>query len=265
MKYWYICALKFTMRFIAILIPALLLFASCKKKDKSEESTTTPSTPANGTFNIAIASYDSIGGLEAKVLNTSVFLSGTSYSATPDTNGFVSFSVPPGQYFPSIVRSNYEGSPFFAVIGSNNTTNASAIVARNSPWALQIANGQSFNPDSVTLSMNLNKPVPAGKLVKVAVIFAPTPPVTVHSYSVCQEFYLSQANNPNFNVCKGAIKAAIASLPSGVTTSQPFYLLAVPVSYGNYYSSFLAKNVLLGDNLPTTSMPTATIGLSKTW
>lgn len=253
------------MRFIAILLTAAAIFASCKKKDKDSGSSTAAVSKANGTFNIAISSYDSLGYLDSKVLNTTVFLSGTSYSGNPDTTGMISFSLPEGNYFPSIIRSNYEGSPFFSNVASGGVTNASAIIARNSPFGLQIGSAQAVNPDSVTLSLNLNKPVPAGKLVKVGVIFSSNTPISVNSYNVYQEFYLSQTNNPNFNVCKGAIKSAIAGLASGTSTPTPFYLLAVPVTYGNYYSSFLGKNVLLGDNLPTQSAPTATIGLSKTW
>lgn len=261
MKYWYICPLKkIKMKFIVSALVILLFCISCKKKSSSTEVQTTPPVE-NGNLNITILSYDSIGGAEAKTYNTSVFLSGTSYSATTDSNGKVSFNLPPATYAPSVIRAKYEGVPFSAVVSSNNTTSVSSFVAQNSTYSLQITNANAISQNSVTLSMNLSQPVPAGKQVKVAVLFGTNSSLSVNSYSVVQEFLLPQQNNPNYNVSSGSLQTAINQLAMGST----FRLLAVPVSYGNYFSTVLNKNILVGDYLPPVGVPTASYVLTKSW
>ncbi|MGZ4099954.1 MAG: hypothetical protein ACXVNM_13795 [Bacteroidia bacterium] len=244
---------------ITILFISLLVF-SCKKKQNSTTETPAPAEE-NGILNITINSYDSLGNIEAKTYSTSVFLSGTSYSGTTDTNGKISFNVPPSTYVPSVIRPKYEGVPFLANVASNSITSVNSFVARNSPYVLTINFGNPVNQDSVTLSMNLNKSIPAGQSVKVAVLFGANSSVGVNSYTVFNQFNLTQTSNPNFNICKGAIKTAINQLP----TNTNFFLVAVPVTYGNYYSNILNKNILVGDNLPTQTVPTASIQLTKTW
>jgi hypothetical protein len=240
----------------------LLAFAfafACKKKNNEDENPA-PVTPANGTLNITISSYDSLGTLEAKTVSTTVSLAGTSHSAACDTNGKVAFSVPAGNYAPNVLRTKYEGVPFNVSVSSGAATNATSFVARNSPYILQITGGSSNSTGSVAVSMNLNQSIPAGKQVKVAVLYGTQPGLSVNSYTVFNEIYLSQTSNPNYNVCSGAIQTAVNQLPS----NSDFYILAVPVTYGNYYSSILGKNILVGDNLPLT-VPTATIKITKNW
>ncbi|MCW3076475.1 MAG: hypothetical protein JWO32_1084 [Bacteroidetes bacterium] len=248
------------MKFRVSVIAILLICFSCKKKSSASEEQTTPAVE-NGNLNINILSYDSLGNLEAKTYNTSVFLSGTSYSATTDSNGNVSFSLPPATYAPSVLRPKYEGVPFSAVVSSKNTSSVSSFVAQNSTYSLQITNANAVNQSSVTLSMNLSQSVPAGKQVKVAVLFGTTSALSVNSYSVVQEFFLAQQNNPNYNICSGSLQTAINQLTSGST----FRLLAVPVSYGNYFSTVLNKNILVGDYLPPVGVSTASYVLTKSW
>lgn len=245
---------------INILLVTLILCA-CKKKKDSSSQDETPASPPNGTISMNISSIDSLGDPEAKTYSTSVFLSGTSYSGAVDSFGKISFNVPPGTYFPSIIRPKYESVPLSINVSSNSTSSVNTFVARNSPFALTINSGAAINQDSVTLNLSLNKPVPAGKFIKVAVLFGTTNTLTVNSYSVVQEFYMYQQNYSYYNVCFGQVKTAINQL----STNSSFRLLAVPVTYGNYFSSVLNKNILVGDNLPTQSAPTATIQLTKTW
>jgi hypothetical protein len=244
---------------IHILLLTLFL-CSCKKKESSTQEETTP-PPANGTISMNIASIDSVGDTEAKTYSTSVFLSSTPYSGVADTFGKISFNVPPGTYFPSIIRPKYESVPLSINVTSNNTSSVNTIVARNSPYVLSISSGAAVNQDSVTLNLSLNKPIPAGKTIKLAVLFGSTNTVSVNSYSVVSELYMYQQSYSNFNVCSGAVKTAINQL-SG---PSPFYLVVVPVTYGNFYSSILNKNILVGDNLPSQGVPTASIQLTKTW
>ncbi len=236
----------------------MLLVFSCKKKKESAPEEPAP-VVENGTLAVKINSYDSLGYPEAKTYSTSIFINGTGYSV--DTNGNASLSLPPGTYFPSVLRTKYEGVPFSANVSSNVTSSVTSFVARNSPYALQINSGNAVNQDSITLSLTLNKAIPAGKQVKFAVLMGTNTLVSVNSYTVFNEFYLTQTSNPKFNICSGALKTAINQLP----TLTNFYLLAVPVTYGNYYSTILNKNILVGDNLPVAGASTPSIQLTKTW
>jgi hypothetical protein len=248
------------MKRAAIVLLALVIGFSCKKNEKSESENPAPVTPANGTLNFTITSYDSLGQAEAKTPNTSISLAGTAYSAACDSNGKASFSLPSGNYAPNVIRAKHEGAPFNVSVSSGGTTNATSFVARNSPFTLQFAGGGANSTGNVSVSMNVNPAIPAGKSVKVAVLCSSQPGLSVSSYSVINEIYLTQNSNSNYNVCTGAIQSAVNQIPNG----GDIYLLAVPVTYGNYYSNILGKNILIGDNLPL-SVPTATIKLTKNW
>ncbi|MCE3260621.1 MAG: hypothetical protein K0S12_2262 [Bacteroidetes bacterium] len=245
------------MKKLGIVALLFVLAFACKKNEKPEE-TPVPEPAPNGTLNLSVLTFDSLGDPESTV-NTKVFLSGTSYSATCDAQGKVSFSLPAGSYAPSIIRSGYEAPPVSISVQSNSTTVSTNSLYMHSPYGLTISGGNAASSTSVALTMNLNKSVPAGKSVKTMVLFSTNPGLSVHSYSVFNQYLLDQ-NNPNFNVSSGSIQTSINQLPTGTD----FYLLAVPATGGNFYSSILGKNILLGDNLPT-SVPTATIKLTKTW
>lgn len=247
------------MKNLLIILFAVLLFLSCKKKETSEETPVTP-TPANGNLEITVKSYDSLGYPEVGTINTSVFLSGTSFSSPTDANGKVAFNVPPSNYFPSIIRSQYEGIPFSANVTSNNTTTFTTNIYKNSKHGLQFTGGNAATTGSVGISFNLTKPVPSGKTVRVAVLFGTNSSLSVNSYSVVEHFDVAQQAN-TINVYQGALQTAIGAL----SPNTPFRLLAVPCSYGDYYSTILNKNILVGDYLPPVGAQSATIALTKTW
>ncbi|MBI2722156.1 MAG: hypothetical protein HYX39_08270 [Bacteroidetes bacterium] len=238
-----------------------LVVLSCKKKQDTPEPTPVTPAPENGTLNIHVKSYDSLGFLEPATYSTTVFLSGTSFSSAANTNGDVSFNVPPGNYLPSVIRSKYEGFPFSSNVTSNITTSVDTSIYQNSTYSLQITGGSATTSSMVNISFNVSKSIPSGKSVRVAVLFNKSSPPSVNSYSTAEVFNVSTQSTSNLNIYSGALQTAIGQLPVNST----FYLLAIPCSYGSYFSPLLNKSILVGDYLPPVGAPTATIFLTKTW
>lgn len=257
----YLCPKFFRMKKAGWIFLIFLVVLSCKKKQDTPEPTPVTPAPENGTLNINVKSYDSLGFPEPSTLNTTVFLSGTSFSSTANVNGDVSFNIPPGNYLPSVIRSKYEGFPFSSNVTSNVTTTVATSVYQNSTYSLQITGGSAATSSMVTISFNLSKTIPASKSVKVAVLFSKSSAPSVNSYSAAEVFDVLTQNTTNLNVYSGALQTAIGQLPINST----FYLFAIPCSYGPYFSTLLNKSILVGDYLPPVGAPTATIFLTKTW
>lgn len=257
----YLCPKFLRMKKTAWILLTLMVVLSCKKKDNTPEPTPVTPAPENGTLIINVKSYDSLGFPEPSTINTSVFLSGTSFSSAANTNGDVSFNVPPGNYLPSVIRSKYEGFPFSSNVTSNVTTTVATSLYQNSTYSLQITGGSAATSSMVNISFNLSATVPTGKSVKVAVLFSKTSVPSVNSYSVAEVFDVLNQSTSNLNVYSGALQTAIGQLPA----NSSFKLLAIPCSYGQYFSTLLNKNILVGDYLPPVGAPTATITLTKPW
>lgn len=246
------------MKHLLIIFFTFLAIFACKKKE-TEEETPIAEPPANGVLAITINSFDTLGMQEPNTYSTSVFLSGTAYSSATDASGKVSFTIPSGTYYPSVIRSKYEAFPFSANVTSNNTTSVTSAVYQNSTYSVQIAN-PSASSSAINLTFNLDKAVPFGKSVKVAVLYGTNTSLSVNSYSVVETFTTSTQSSTH-NVYTGAIQTAINQLP----VNTQFYLMAVPCSYGNYFSTILNKNILVGDYLPPVGVSSPSVTLTKTW
>ena len=105
--------------------------------------------------------------------------------------------------------------------------------------------GNIYNKDSITLTFNLSKTIPVGKFVKLAVITGTNNGLNPNDFASVDIVNLTSPNVVKLNIAKlPNLVAAIATL-----SNTSFYVNAIPVTYGNYYSNLLFKSVLLGDNL----------------
>ncbi len=227
-----------------ILLVCFTVF-SCKKKT----DTTTDTTPApkpTSSINFYITSYDSLGNIDANNSALTVSLYQKPYSAVTNTAGLATVSdLPYDTYVPLINKIGFDYAPLSVTLNTANTLTVNIPFAKQSPYKMDTLIGTIYNKDSITLTFNLSKTIPAGKFVKLAVITGTNNGLNPNDFASVDIVNLTSPTVNKLNIAKlPNLVAAIATL-----SNTSFYVNAIPVTYGNYYSNLLFKSVLLGDNL----------------
>ena len=230
---------------IILILVCFTLFCCKKKKDTSEESTPTPKPTSS--INIYVVSYDSLGSIDNNNNLIPVSFYQTSFSATTNTAGIAVFNnLPYDTYIPIINKIGYDVAPLGLTLNSTNILTAILPLAKQSPYKMDTLIGQNFNKDSITLTFNLSKTIPAGKTVRLAVITGTNNGLNPNDFVSVDIVNLSSPNVVKLNVAK---LSNFANAVAALATNTNFYVNAIPISYGPYYSNILYKSVLLGDNL----------------
>ena len=104
----------------------------------------------------------------------------------------------------------------------------------------------AYNRDSIVVNFKLDRPIPIGKQVKMALITGADNTLSGSNYKALDIFFTGSDNVNQLNIAKfAAFKNYITALDSGTV----YYIKVLPVSYGEYTSNVLGKKILLGDNL----------------
>ncbi|MDX2172730.1 MAG: hypothetical protein SFY56_06385 [Bacteroidota bacterium] len=221
-------------------------FFNCKKKSETPEEAT-PAPKPTSSINIFVTSYDSLGTIDNNNGSLPISFYQTSYSATTNTVGLALFSnIPYDTYVPILNKIGYDTAPLSITLNSANTLTVNLPFAKQSPYKMDTLIGQSLNKDSITLTFNLSKSIPVGKTVKLAVITGTNNGLNPNDFISVDIINLSSPNVVKLNVAK---LPNFANAVAALATNTNFYVNAIPVTYGSYYSNILYKNVLLGDNL----------------
>lgn len=257
---------------INIVFWAVIVFlgVACKKETKPEEtapvSGPTGTTKTN-TVTWFVAAYDSVGDNLADRSNINVSFSGTPHGATTNSMGIATMTgVAAGELYPVAVKAGYEQAPYSITFTANNPLSLNVSIARNSPYKLTLTSAPNLvNKDSITINFFLNKSIPAGKNIKIAVLTHTASTVGVNDYAAV-DYLIVNGINTNFtnkNIAK--LNNVANYLANSVNTWQKCYFALVPVTYGSVFSNTLNKEVLIGDNLPVPGSPTATMQITKNW
>ena len=233
-----------------------VVFLSCSKETRNPDTDLNP--VEIGTLSINVLSYDSLGELENDFSGIKVDLNNANRTATTNSNGNVVFNdLTYGEVLPKLEKQFYE-SPELKVDLKTSFLDLNLFCSKFSAYKIENLNVKVFSADSITLSFNLNKPIPAGKVCKIAVLFSDTSFFSPDNFKSADVVAINNQSVQRINVAKlSSIGAALALLPNNKT----FYLNAVPVSYGIYYSNLYQKKMLIGRNL----YPPKNIELNKTW
>lgn len=229
-------------RLILLFLCSSLVF-SCRK-EKSPDPEPEPAPVRTGTVNITVLSFDSLGEEEVNRSGFEVSLYKTNYSVLTDASGIVSIgNVAYGDVLPVIKKNYYDGAPVRLSLNSGQVT-ATIPCPKFCAYRLQNLSAFVVSPDSIPVSFNLDRPIPAGKTCKLAVMFSPiainsAEPGVIDTLRIGSQVIqkLNVAQLPNF-------KAALAALDK----NKSFHISVVPVSYGPYYSNVFGKQMLLGEN-----------------
>jgi hypothetical protein len=227
-----------------LIVFSMLVFVfSCKKKE--DKKPVEPEPVKTGTLTVNIVLYDSLGQAEADRSGVTVKLANTAFAGVTSAAGSVSFSgVTQGLHYPVFIKTGYEGPPTSINLDSEAKT-TSVVVARLSPFNLNNLAGQPVNKDSITISFALDKAIPAGKTCRIAVLYDSLA-TSAQKFNGVEFITVASQNTINYNISQlTGLKTFLNKLPNG----KPYYISAVPISYGLYESNLSAKPVLLGDNL----------------
>jgi hypothetical protein len=233
------------MKQLSTLVLIALVWVSCKKDDPTPPPSPEPVAVQSGTLTLKVQAYDSLGQKIAPMAGQRVRLD-ASHSATTDASGSVTFSdLSYGDYFPSVVRDFWEGAPVGIHVAAASTS-SDVILAQIAPWKAQSFTALAIRPDSIIINFKLDRPVPAGKQVNMALITSTANTLSGNNYMCADQFFASSDNVNQLNIANFArFKNLVASLDSG----QVYFIKILPVSYGDYSSNVIGKSLLLGDNL----------------
>lgn len=244
---------------VAKIVLMLLLVAgllTCKK-EKEESPAPEPEPVKTGTLNIKVEMYDSLGQREADVSDVKVSLSPLTQTMSTGSEGLATFKeIGYGDYFPALQKYWYEGGRLRV---SLNASSATAVMpfAKYSQYRLLNMGGQVVNKDSILISYQLTKPVPAGKSCKLAVI-TNTSSVSPLDFMTVDIITTDLQNVTKQNIAK---LPGVQSFLSSIRDSAVFYVDIIPVSYGTYYSNLTLKTTLIGRNPSTNN----NLPLRKNW
>jgi hypothetical protein len=228
------------MKTIIAVVIASVIFFSCKKK-KETESPATSTNPI--TLTVKVTSWDSLGQVKNDQSGYTVQIPSASSKVT-DASGTVIFTgIKKGTYTPVITRVNHEYVPTSVSLTQSATVNVP--VAQRSSFVLKDFSANQVSKDSLTITFNLDKSIPAGKECKIAVLTGTTITMDPTSYYSNDIVTTATSSSVTVNIAKlPGVKALIAQLDS----ADFFFVGAVPVSYGVYVSNSSTKPILLGDN-----------------
>jgi hypothetical protein len=261
-------ALKITCSLVILI--SILVFTNCKKEKSTSDPAPTNSGSGSGTavtntVTWFVSAYDSVGDLLADRSNINVSFLNTTFSAVTNSLGSVSMTnVPAGNLYPALTKPNYEYAPSVVNYNATLPLSLNKVIARNSPYKLTLTNYSLVNKDSIRLNFFLNKLIPAGKSIKIAILASDIASIDVNNFKA-YDYLTVSGSNTNFSNKNIAKLNNIDVYLAGLNTGQTCYFVIVPVTYGVAYSNSLSKNVLLGDNLPIVGSPTATMQITKNW
>lgn len=223
----------------------LLLLISCKKDEPNTEPAPVTPEVKTGEIKLKLLFYDSLGELHTPLVGQLVRLDAVN-SGTVDSNGEVSFKdIAYGNYFVSVVKDFWEGPPLKISHNAAQTT-ATVPFAAIAPWQAKSFTAQAFKKDSIEVNFKLDRPVPATKQVKMALIAGKDNSLSGSTYQSLDIFFTGTDNVNQLNIAKfAAFKNFVAGLDSGAV----YFIKVLPVSFGGFESNVFSKNVLLGDNL----------------
>ena len=243
------------MKNLLILICSFSLFLACKKKN--ENPPPEPEPEKRGTVSIQVQAYDSLGDLLTDAGNVRVRLN-ASNTVTTDASGKVSFpNMLYDTYLPELFREGWDAPPM-AVYLSTPTQSLSIPIAQRSPFKLQNLVVNKIQKDTITISFNLDKPVPANKICKVAIVISSNAGLTGNNYEGADIMFLPANNISKFNLMSLANFNKFVNL---IDSTKTFYVNALPVSYGEFKTNLLPKPILIGENLFAPSV----VPLKKNW
>lgn len=230
---------------LGIILLTVVLVFNCKKENPAPQPEPTPVAPISGDLLLKVVSYDSLGQIVSDQGGQKVRLD-ASHTGTTNTAGEVLFvNVPHGDYFPSLVRDYWEG-PAVKINFSAATPSTSLPFAQIAPWKAQSFTALAIRPDSIIVNFKLDRPVPAGKQVKMALLAGTENNLSGSNYKSVDIFFTSASTVNQLNIANFArFKNLVASVDSG----KVYYIKVLPVSYGEYTSNVLGQSVLLGENL----------------
>ena len=233
------------MKQLFTLVLIVLVWVSCKKEEADPSPTPTPAPVQTGTLVLKVQAYDSLGQKLGPIAGQKVRLDAT-HTATTDASGSVSFTdLTYGDYFPSVVKDFWEAAPVGIHVAAAQT-NSEVILAQIAPWKAQSFSAVALRPDSITINFKLDRPVPAGKQVNMALITSTANTLSGSNYMCADQFFAGSDNVIKLNIANFArFKNLVASLDSG----EVYFIKVLPVSYGDYSSNVIGKSLLLGDNL----------------
>lgn len=255
---------------VVMFIAVMFFLVACKKETKQESVSSTSGSgttaTASNTVTWFVQAYDSVGDQQADRSNINVSFLGTSFSGVTNLQGVVTMTgVPAGNLIPVLNKPGYEYAPYSVAFNAANPFSLNALVARNSPYKLTLTSQPNLiNKDSITINFFLNKAIPVGKSIKIAVLTSTASTVGVNDYSNVDYLFVS-GGNTNFTNKNIAKLNNIANFLSGLSTWQKGYFAILPVTYGSVFSNTLNKQVLIGDNIPVQGSPTSTMQITKNW
>ncbi len=257
------------MKKIVLLPVTVFLLMACKKEAKQEASpspSNSGTTANTNTVTWFVQALDSVGDLLPDRSNINVSFSGTPFVGVTNVQGVSTMTgVPAGNLVPVLSKQGYEYAPYSIAFTANLPLSLNVDLARNSPYKLTLTSQPNLvNKDSITINFFLNKSIPAGKSIKIAVLTSTASTVGVNDYSNVDYLFVS-GSNTNFANKNIAKLSNIANFLSGLNTSQKGYFAILPVTYGSVYSNLFNKQILIGDNIPTQGSPTATMQITKNW
>jgi hypothetical protein len=255
---------------LVVVLFTLLCVCACKKESSTATSNSSntggSAQAATNSVNWFVTIYDSLGYTEQDRSNVTVSLNGLGLSAVTNSLGTVTMTgVSAGNLQPVLSKNGYEYVPQSIAFNAAQALNLNTFIARNCPYKLTLTGSSLVNKDSITLNFFLNKSIPAGKNVKVAILAGDLVNTDVSNFKAYDYLYVSGGNTffTNKNIAK--LNNIATYLSNSISTGQNCYFVIVPVSYGVAYSSALSKNILVGDNLPVQGSPTATLQIIKNW
>ena len=198
-----------------------------------------------GDLLIRVVSYDSLGQTLADQSGQRIRLD-ASRTATTDAAGEVRFTgLPYGDYFPSLVRDFWEG-PATKISLASASSSVSLPFAQTATWKAQNFSAVAVRADSIVINFKLDKAVPAGKQVKMALLGGTDNTLSGSNYKSVDIFFTSASTVNQLNI---ANFARFRNLVAGLDSGKVYFIKVLPVSYGEYTSNVLGQSVLLGDNL----------------
>lgn len=225
-------------------IAILLLLVACGKKDTSPPEPEAP-VSQKGRIAVQVQFYDSLGRLTAAQAGLRLRLD-ASNSVTLDTNGQAVFdNMAYGDYFVSIVKDFWEAAPL-KISHNSAVTTATLPFAAIAPWQAKNFTALAVRKDSIIVNFKLDRPVPAGKRVNIALIAGKENDLSGNNYSSVDIFSVDAEDNKQLEINNFP---NFAAFETALDSGKNYFIKVLPVSYGSYFSNVLYKNVLLGDNL----------------
>ncbi len=237
-----------------ILFFCVSLIFSCKKETKVPP---VPEPTKTGTATFNVATYDSLGNPESDLSGVRVSLYQTAFSGTTGANGKVTFyDVPYGDLIPFLVKDGYDGLPISVALNSPELS-VNLPCTKYSAYKVISLTGHVMGKDSIYISFTLDRPVPAGKVCKIAVVYSKNSSIP-SNFDTADSLLITSQHVQDINIAKlPNLRKALESL----NKTESFYLNTIPVSYGICQSNLYGKQVLIGENL----YPPSSLNLAKTW